>query len=101
MRATLTPTEIETQLASLGGWQLRSDGGAITRSFSFADFPAAWAFMSRVALLAEKLDHHPDWTNVYNRVEIVLNTHDAGGITELDCKLAARINQITHLPGNG
>lgn len=96
MRKKLSTEELTTKLASLPGWSLRADGGAITRSLQFSDFSAAWAFMSRVALLAEKLDHHPDWSNVYNRVEIALNTHDAGGITELDCKLAAQINALAN-----
>ncbi len=94
MRAKLSAAEITTRLADLPGWRLREDGGAIVRSFVFPDFSTAWAFMNRVALLAEKLDHHPDWSNVYNRVEIALNTHDAGGLTELDCKLAGKINLL-------
>ena len=75
-------------------WHLAEDGGAIRRSFTFADFSAAWAFMSRVALLAEKHDHHPDWSNVYNRVTVTLSTHDAGGITKRDVKLAEAISAI-------
>ena len=68
------------------------DGDTIRRSFRFDDFTAAFGFMSRVALHAEKRDHHPDWSNVYDRVEIVLSTHDAGGLTELDFDLARAID---------
>lgn len=75
-------------------WHLAEDGKAIRRDFKFADFPAAWAFMSKVALLAEKHDHHPDWSNVYNRVSIALSTHDAGGVTKRDVKLAEAISAI-------
>lgn len=71
------------------GWALSEDGHAITREFRFADFAAAFAFMTRVALAAEKADHHPEWSNVYNRVQMRLTTHDAGGLTERDFALAA------------
>ena len=76
-------------LARLPGWRA-ADGGrdAIQRSFKFADFNAAFGFMSRVALLAEKQDHHPEWFNVYNRVEITLSTHDAGGLSQRDIALS-------------
>ena len=76
-------------LASLPGWSA-ADGGrdAIRRSFRFADFNAAFGFMTRVALMADKLDHHPEWFNVYNRVDVTLATHDADGVTELDVTLA-------------
>ena len=67
---------------------------AIVRTFRFADFNAAFGFMSRVALMAEKLDHHPEWFNVYNRVEVTLATHDADGVTELDVKLASFMDEI-------
>jgi 4a-hydroxytetrahydrobiopterin dehydratase len=76
-------------LKSLPGWRAVEGGrDAIANTFRFADFNAAFGFMSRVALMAEKLDHHPEWFNVYNRVEVVLATHDADGVTELDVKLA-------------
>ncbi|HEX2559770.1 4a-hydroxytetrahydrobiopterin dehydratase [Phenylobacterium sp.] len=76
-------------LKSLPDWTAVEGGrDAIARSFRFADFNAAFGFMSRVALKAEKLDHHPEWFNVYNRVEVTLTTHDADGVTELDVKLA-------------
>ena len=67
---------------------------AIRRDFKLADFNAAWGFMSRVALLAEKADHHPEWSNVWNRVEITLSTHDAGGLSRRDVELARAINAI-------
>jgi 4a-hydroxytetrahydrobiopterin dehydratase len=75
-------------------WKATADGSAITRSFRFADFSAAFGFMSRVALAAEKLDHHPDWTNSYNRVEVTLVTHDPPGLTELDVALARAMDAI-------
>jgi len=70
------------------------DGNSIKQDFEFADFSEAFAFMSRVALLAEKMNHHPDWSNVYNKVKITLSTHDAGGVTQLDLDLAAAIGKL-------
>lgn len=81
-------------LAGLPGWSLHPDRDAIHRSFAFANFNQAWGFMSRVALVAEKLDHHPEWTNVWNRVEVTLTTHDAGGLTMLDVRLARAMERI-------
>jgi 4a-hydroxytetrahydrobiopterin dehydratase len=78
----------ETALAGLPGWRAAEGRDAIVRTFQFKDFNAAFGFMSRVALLAEKLDHHPEWSNVYNKVEVLLATHDADGVTELDVKMA-------------
>lgn len=75
------------------GWTERE--GGLERTFRFADFSEAWAFMSRVALLAEKADHHPEWSNVWNKVSIRLTTHDAGGLTEKDTALADAINGLT------
>ena len=75
-------------LASLPGWSAADGRDAIKKTFQFDDFNAAFGWMSRIALAAEKLDHHPEWFNVYARVEVVLATHDAGGVTELDVKLA-------------
>ena len=76
-------------LGDLPGWSAAAGArDAITRSYRFADFNTAFAFMTRVALMAEKLDHHPEWFNVYSRVEVTLTTHDAGGVTELDARLA-------------
>jgi 4a-hydroxytetrahydrobiopterin dehydratase len=73
---------------TLDGWRVDAGRDAIVKSFKFKDFNAAFGFMSRVALLAEKLDHHPEWSNVYNKVEVLLTTHDAGGVTERDVKMA-------------
>ncbi len=75
------------------GWTQSSDGKSWLRSFKFHDFDEAFGFMTRVALAAAKLDHHPDWRNVWNIVEITLSTHDAGGITDNDAKLAKAINK--------
>lgn len=76
-------------LAALDGWQEVDGRDAIEKTFQFKDFNAAFGFMSRAALMAEKMDHHPEWFNVYNRVEVTLATHDAGGVTALDAELAA------------
>ncbi|MCO6414679.1 4a-hydroxytetrahydrobiopterin dehydratase [Siccirubricoccus sp. KC 17139] len=83
--------------AELPEWHLVEGRDAIARSFRFADFSAAWGFMSRVALLAERQDHHPEWSNVWNRVEITLSTHDAGGLSARDLRLAKSIDAL--LPG--
>lgn len=81
-------------LPQLPGWSAVEGGrDAIHRSYRFADFNSAFGFMSRVALMAERLDHHPEWFNVYNRVEVTLATHDADGVTELDVKLATFMDQ--------
>ena len=80
--------------ASLPGWRLAEGRDALHRSFRFRDFSEAWAFMSRVALLAEAQDHHPEWSNVYNRVEITLTTHDAGGLSGRDVTLARAIDAL-------
>jgi 4a-hydroxytetrahydrobiopterin dehydratase len=90
----LTEAERAEALAALPDWTLRADGLAITREFKFGNFSEAWAFMARVALLAEKHDHHPEWSNVYNRVAITLTTHDAGGLSERDAKLARAIDRV-------
>jgi 4a-hydroxytetrahydrobiopterin dehydratase len=81
-------------LLRLDGWQLAEDEGSITREFGFRSFSEAFAFMTRVAMAAEKLDHHPDWSNSYRTVSVSLSTHDAGGLTELDFKLAARMDRF-------
>ena len=93
-RKKLDREAIAAALAGLEGWALTPDGDAITRTFAFRNFSEAFGFMSRVALAAEKMDHHPDWSNVYKTVEVRLNTHDAGGITALDFDLARRMNRI-------
>ena len=89
-----TPAERKKLLASLPGWEDCGDRDAIARTFAFDDFNAAFGFMSRVALKAEKMDHHPERFNVYNRVEVTLSTHDAGGVTQKDFDLAAHMNEI-------
>ena len=89
--AQLTAEERASWLAALPAWSLVREGEAIERKFAFADFSAAFAFMSRVALLAEKHDHHPEWSNVYNRVIITLTTHDADGLSQRDADMARAI----------
>ncbi len=87
-------------LAELQGWRAAEGRDALTKSFRFKDFDAAFGFMSRVALLAEALDHHPEWSNVYNKVEVVLTTHDADGVTGLDLEMARFMDAAaTALPG--
>ena len=90
----LTTAERDAALAGLPEWRLRTDGQAITRLFAFADFAEAFAFMTRVALYAEKADHHPEWANVWNRVEITLTTHDAGGLSARDLAMAQAIDAM-------
>ena len=94
----LLPQDARTQLAStLPHWRLLPDRDAIARDFRFKDFSTAWGFMARVALLAERHDHHPEWSNVYSRVSITLTTHDTGGLSERDIALARAIDAV--LPG--
>jgi 4a-hydroxytetrahydrobiopterin dehydratase len=81
-------------LSSIKSWKKVRGRDAIQKSFRFADFNEAWGFMTRVAMAAEKADHHPEWSNVYNKVEIVLSTHDAGGLSEKDVALAKVIDSI-------
>ncbi len=81
-------------VALLKGWQSAPERDAICKSYKFVDFSAAFAFMARVALKAEQLDHHPEWFNVYNRVEVTLTTHDADGVTDKDVTLAAFMDEI-------
>lgn len=90
----LDGAQIGEALAKLPGWKLVEGREAITRSFRFADFNAAFGFMTRIALYAEKADHHPEWFNVYNRVEITLATHDAGGLSQRDIDMARFIDGI-------
>jgi 4a-hydroxytetrahydrobiopterin dehydratase len=88
----------EAALAELSGWSPVENRDAIGKSYRFKDFVEAFGFMARVALLAEKADHHPEWSNVYNRVEIVLTTHDADGLSERDVKLAKAIDGVAGRP---
>lgn len=94
MVAKLTAEERSAALAALPGWQLAEGRDAIQRKIKFADFNAAWGFMTRVALLADKQDHHPEWSNVYNRVEILLTTHECGGLSQRDVKLAQAVDKV-------
>lgn len=85
-------------LAGLDGWSEVDGRDAITKTFQFKDFNEAFGWMSRVALVAEKMDHHPEWFNVWNRVEVTLSTHDAGGLTARDTKLAAKMDALANQP---
>jgi 4a-hydroxytetrahydrobiopterin dehydratase len=88
----LNTTDIESRLALLNGWSIHQQ--KLHKQFVFGNFIEAWGFMNQVALLAEAMDHHPEWFNVYNRVDIHLTTHDAGGISERDFKLAGKIDLL-------
>ncbi len=90
----LAPDRIAVLLEEMGGWQL--DGDQIKKSFQFRDFQQAFAFMTAAALHAERHDHHPDWSNCYNRVQVSLSTHDAGGITEKDFALARCMEELAN-----
>ena len=92
MADLLTAEAVAEKLESLPGWSL--DGGKLHRSFRFADFRRAFSFMTGAALAAEKLNHHPEWFNVWSKVDVHLNTHEAGGITELDFQLAEAMDEL-------
>ena len=94
MAEKLTGNARRTALAKLAGWGEVKDRDAISRTFTFRDFNEAFGFMTRAALVAEKLDHHPEWFNVYDKVEVTLATHDAGGVTERDIELAAAMDRL-------
>lgn len=94
MAECLTDDERARELEKLPLWNLMEGREAITRSFRFRNFNEAFGFMTRVAMVAEKMNHHPEWSNVYRDVEVTLATHDAGGLTELDFKLAAKMDQF-------
>ena len=96
-REKLTPDEIATRLAELEGWALAEDKTAISRRYTFKNFSEAFGFMTRAALAAEKLDHHPEWSNVYKTVDVRLTTHDAGGLTSLDFDLARRMDRAANV----
>ena len=91
-REKLSDTEIQTRLTDLPGWALAN--GKLHRKYRFGDFVAAFGFMASAALVAESMNHHPEWFNVYNQVRVDLNTHDAGGITELDFALAEKMDAL-------
>ena len=97
MAQKLTADARKSALAKLAGWSEVPGRDAITRKFVFKDFNQAFGFMTRAALVAEKMDHHPEWTNAYNRVDVVLSTHDAGGLTERDVALATEMDRIAGL----
>ncbi len=92
MAELLSQEAVAERLGGLAGWSL--DGGKLHRSFRFADFRRAFAFMSGAALAAEKLNHHPEWFNVWSKVDVHLSTHEAGGITDLDFQLAQAMNEL-------
>ncbi len=94
MISKLTAVERRRELASLKGWKKPRGREAIFKSFRFRNFNEAFGFMTRVALMADRMDHHPEWFNVYNRVDVTLTTHDAGGVTERDIALAKFIESL-------
>ncbi len=94
MAQKLTADARKAALAKLSGWSDVAGRDAIARKFTFRDFNEAFGFMTRAALVAEKMDHHPEWFNVYKTVEVTLSTHDAGGVTELDVRLAEAMNRM-------
>ena len=94
MTERLSAEARKSALAQLPGWSEIPGREAIARTFTFKDFNEAFGFMTRAALVAEKMDHHPEWSNVWNRVEVTLATHSAGGLTELDVKLAETMDKI-------
>jgi 4a-hydroxytetrahydrobiopterin dehydratase len=94
MRKPLANEERAAAFSLIPGWQLLDGRDAIAQTFKFADFNAAFGFMTRVALVAERMNHHPEWSNVWNRVDITLSTHDAGGLTMRDIELAQAIDRI-------
>jgi 4a-hydroxytetrahydrobiopterin dehydratase len=95
MGAKLSAEARAAALAELTGWREVAGRDAITKTFQFADFSEAWGFMSRVALAAERMDHHPEWFNVWNRVEITLSSHDVGGVSDRDLTLARRCDALS------
>jgi 4a-hydroxytetrahydrobiopterin dehydratase len=98
MAEKLTGSTRKSALAKLDGWSEVEGRDAIIKKFTFKDFNEAFGFMARAALIAEKLDHHPEWFNVYNKVEVTLATHDAGGVTERDVKLAEAMDRLAKVP---
>jgi len=94
MAQKLSPDARKSALARLAGWSEMAGRDAIAKTFVFKDFNRAFGFMTRAALVAEKMNHHPEWFNVYKTVEVTLSTHDAGGVTELDVKLAEAMDKL-------
>jgi 4a-hydroxytetrahydrobiopterin dehydratase len=93
-RTLLTPQELAQALETLPDWDIVNSGQAIRRLFTFKDFNAAFGFMTRIAMHAEKLDHHPEWSNVYNKVQVTLTTHSSNGISILDIQLAKIMDRL-------
>ena len=93
-RTPYTADAAQAALAQLPGWRFEPQRPALQKQFVFADFSAAFGFMTRVAMLAERMNHHPEWHNVYNRVDVVLTTHDAGGVTAMDVDMARAMNDL-------
>jgi 4a-hydroxytetrahydrobiopterin dehydratase len=91
--AKLSPEQVRQSLSQLKGWQIKA--GKLHKAFQFDDFVAAFGFMTKIAIVAEQMGHHPEWFNVYNRVTIDLTTHDAGGISQLDIDLARKIDKLS------
>ncbi|EAR49702.1 pterin dehydratase [Oceanicola granulosus HTCC2516] len=87
-------SDAERAAALAAGWALSDDGAAISKTYTFRNFVEAFGFMTRAAIWAEKLNHHPEWSNMYKTVEVRLSTHDTGGLTALDAKLAAKMDQL-------
>lgn len=94
----MSSEEVRKAVDGLPGWEVEEGGRALVRSFAFADFSRAFGFMAAVALHAEKRDHHPEWSNVYNRVEVRLSSHDAGGVTTRDVELALFMSEVADGP---
>lgn len=94
MAQKLAPDQRGAALARVPKWTPAADRDAISRSFKFKDFSAAFGFMTRAALVAERMNHHPEWFNVWNRVDVTLSTHDAGGLTDLDITLATELDKL-------
>ncbi len=100
-RVPCTPSDLQAALARLPDWTLDARRPALQRTFLFADFSQAFGYMTQVAQVAERMDHHPEWCNVYNRVEVVLTTHDAGGVTDLDIDMALAMNALADAAHGG
>ena len=94
MNKKLSITDRNAAIKKLKGWQLVKGRSAITKTFEFKNFNAAFSWMTAIALHAEKLDHHPEWSNIYNKIDVVLSTHESNGITKLDIKMATIMNKL-------
>lgn len=97
MAEKLDLAHVKAELEKLTGWELHPERAAIAKRFEFGNFSKAFAWMTQIALFAEKIDHHPEWENVYQRVDVILATHSASGITELDIKMAKKMNHYAKL----